>query len=181
MMTAALFAALTAVGAMIPIPVGPVPFTMQTFFVLLSGMVLGPAWGAVSQLVYLLLGLAGLPIFAGFSGGLGIVFSPTFGYLLGFPLAAAAAGRITARGGGKLRGLLLGGACGVIVYSATGVAYAAVIFQTVMEMSGAQAQAAAAGLALFLPADAVKAAVAALVGRRLLTIINTIFLGKRAV
>jgi len=89
---ASLLATLTAVGAFVRVPMIPVPFTLQTFFVLLAGNLLGPYWGAISMIVYLLLGLVGLPVFAGGSG-LGIVLSPTFGYLVGFPVAAYFVGK----------------------------------------------------------------------------------------
>jgi biotin transport system substrate-specific component len=62
----------------------PVPFTLQTFFVLMSGLLLGPKYGPLSQVLYVVLGLIGLPIFAGGMGGLQQVFSPSFGFLLGF-------------------------------------------------------------------------------------------------
>jgi biotin transport system substrate-specific component len=88
-----LFTALTAFGAQIRIPLPFVPLTLQTFFVMLSGHFLGPIYGAASQIVYLLLGLLGLPIFAE-GGGVGYIFKPTFGYLLGFPLASFAAGMV---------------------------------------------------------------------------------------
>jgi biotin transport system substrate-specific component len=89
---ASLIATLTAVGVVIKVPMIPVPFTLQTFFVLLSGNLLGPYWGAISMVVYILLGLIGLPVFAGGSG-VGIVLSPTFGYLIGFPITAYFVGR----------------------------------------------------------------------------------------
>ncbi len=89
---AGLMAALTTVGAIIRIPMIPVPITMQTFFVILSGSLIGPFWGAVSMVIYIFLGLIGLPVFAGGSG-LGIIVSPTFGYLLGFPVAAYFVGK----------------------------------------------------------------------------------------
>lgn len=82
-----LLAVLTAAGAQIRIPVFPIPFTLQTFFVLLAGSLLGPVWGASSMLVYLALGLMGLPVFAGASG-IAAAISPTFGYLIGFPVCA---------------------------------------------------------------------------------------------
>jgi biotin transport system substrate-specific component len=87
-----LFALLTAVGAQIEIPHLPVPFTLQTFFVLLSGGILGMRRGAMSQLLYLLCGLAGLPVFAHFGFGLARLLGPTGGYLLAFPIAALTAG-----------------------------------------------------------------------------------------
>jgi biotin transport system substrate-specific component len=90
---ALLFAALTGMGAIIRIPLSPVPVTMQVFFVLLSGLVLGPFWGATSQLLYLLMGLCGAPFFAAPPyAGPAVLFGPTGGYLWGFVLAAGIAG-----------------------------------------------------------------------------------------
>ncbi|MDQ4126909.1 MAG: biotin transporter BioY, partial [Actinomycetota bacterium] len=80
----ALMAAVTAVAAQItiPLPFSPVPFTLQVPAVVLSGLLLGPRYGAVAQAIYVLLGAVGVPVFAGFKGGLGIIFGPTGGYLL---------------------------------------------------------------------------------------------------
>jgi biotin transport system substrate-specific component len=88
MIKAALMAALTAVGAYIIIPIGPVPITLQTFFVLLSGRLLGKKYGVLAQITYLLLGAFGLPIFSGGQGGLGIIAGPTGGFLISFAAAA---------------------------------------------------------------------------------------------
>ncbi|MFP4461562.1 MAG: biotin transporter BioY [Thermotogota bacterium] len=88
----ALMTALTAVCAQIVIPIGTVPVTMQTFMVFLSGMILGPFWGTISQIAYLLLGLFGLPVFAMFSSGLAILAGPTGGFLLAFPFVALLTG-----------------------------------------------------------------------------------------
>lgn len=84
MVLAALFAALIAVGAFIAIPIGPVPIVLQNFFVLLTGLLLGPRWGLVACGVYLLAGALGLPVFAGGTGGIGRFFGPTGGYLLAY-------------------------------------------------------------------------------------------------
>lgn len=88
MIKAALMAALTAVGAYIIIPIGPVPITLQSFFVLLSGYLLGKKYGILSQITYLLLGAFGLPIFSGGQGGLGVIAGPTGGFLISFAIAA---------------------------------------------------------------------------------------------
>ncbi len=82
------FALLTAVGAQIVVPTMPVPFTLQTFFVLLSGALLGPRKGAAAQMGYLAMGATGLPVFAGFAGGFPYLLGPTGGYLIAFPFAA---------------------------------------------------------------------------------------------
>ncbi len=87
MVRAALFAGLTAVCAWISVPVLDVAFTMQTFALLLTLGLLGGKWGTVSILIYLALGACGLPVFAGFQGGPGVLAGPTGGYLWGFALA----------------------------------------------------------------------------------------------
>lgn len=89
-----LFAALTAVGAFISIPIGPVPITLQTLFTLLAAMTLGSVMGASSQIIYVLLGIVGLPVFAGFKAGIGILFGPTGGFLFGFIISAYIIGKI---------------------------------------------------------------------------------------
>ncbi len=87
----ALFAILTGIGAQIRIPFPVVPLTLQTFLVILSGLILGPVGGAVSQLAYLAMGLLGLPVFTG-GGGIHYIFHPTFGFLTGFVPGAWIAG-----------------------------------------------------------------------------------------
>ena len=89
------FAFLIAIGAQIEIPQQPVPYTMQTFFVLLAGALLGARNGAISMGVYLGVGLAGLPVFSGAGFGLLRILGPTGGYLLSFPIAALVIGWIT--------------------------------------------------------------------------------------
>ena len=89
------FAALTAAGAQIEIPNSPVPFTLQTLFVLLSGALLGPRLGTVSMLAYLGAGAAGLPVFSSFGFGVARLLGPTGGYLLAFPAAAFVAGSLS--------------------------------------------------------------------------------------
>lgn len=89
------FSVLTAVGAQIEVPHYPVPFTLQTLFVLLAGTLLGKRDGAISQVVYLVAGIAGAPVFAGWGAGLARLLGPTGGYLLAFPIAAFAAGYLT--------------------------------------------------------------------------------------
>lgn len=88
-----MFAALTAVGAFIKIPLPVVPFTLQILFVYLAGALLGSRLGALSQCLYVGIGLAGLPVFSS-GGGLSYIFQPTFGYLIGFIAASFGIGLI---------------------------------------------------------------------------------------
>src|SRR5690606_3227678 len=95
----AAFAALVAACALLPAinVAGPVPITLQTFAVLLSGAVLGARRGFLAVLLYVVAGAAGLPIFSGGASGLAVLTGPTAGYLLGFPLAAGLCGLIVER------------------------------------------------------------------------------------
>ena len=90
MVRIALFTTLTAIGAYValPLPFTPVPFTLQLLFTLLSGLVLGPKAGALSQIIYVGLGVLGVPVFAGGNAGPGVLVGPTGGYLVGFVVAA---------------------------------------------------------------------------------------------
>jgi biotin transport system substrate-specific component len=92
----ALLAGLTALGAyvFIPLPFTPVPITLQTFFVYLAGDVLGANLGALSQIIYILIGALGLPIFAGGRGSVNVLIGPTGGYLIGFIAAAYIIGKL---------------------------------------------------------------------------------------
>lgn len=88
MVKSALFAALIAICAWIAIPVGSMVFTLQTLGVFLCLLVLGGKWGTICVCLYLLMGFVGLPVFSGFQGGFGVLYSPNGGYLLGFLLCA---------------------------------------------------------------------------------------------
>jgi len=128
---ALLFAALTGIGAVIRIPLSPVPVTMQVLFVLLSGLVLGPAWGPASQLMYLAMGACGAPFFAAPPhAGPAVLFGPTGGYLWGFVLASAAAGWIaggdastTERSAARALELALAGAAGIAAIYLAGASW----------------------------------------------------------
>jgi len=100
---AALFAALIAVGGLFALPFwGPVPFTLQVFFVLLAGVVLGPRLGGLAVAMYLLLGLVA-PVYAQGTSGLGVLLGPTGGYLFGFVAAAVLAGWVAGSRAGRVR------------------------------------------------------------------------------
>lgn len=94
MVYASMFGALTAIGAYIVIPLQPVPITMQTLFTYLAGVLLGGYTAALSQVVYVLLGVIGLPVFSGGKAGLGILLGPSGGFLPGFIIAAFVIGKI---------------------------------------------------------------------------------------
>lgn len=122
-----LFTALIAIGAFIKIPVPVVPFTLQFFFTMMAGLLLGSRLGAISVAVYTALGLLGLPIFAE-GGGIWYVFKPSFGYMLGFILATYVTGLIVEKKGvAKLKTVLAANFIGLFIVYAVGMAYFYVI------------------------------------------------------
>jgi|SRR3712207_953142 len=95
----ALFTALTAVMSQIsiPLPFGPIPFTLQTFAIYLCAIILGSRLGTISQIIYVLLGAIGIPVFASFSGGLQCILGPTGGFIIAFPIVTFIVGKITSK------------------------------------------------------------------------------------
>ena len=150
----ALFAALTAVGAFIRIPLGYSSITLQTFFTAMAGCVLGPWYGALSQLVYVALGLGGLPIFTQ-GGGIGYLMQPTCGFLIGLIPAAWVIGRIAGR---KPEPKQIVPACllGYGVLYAIGVPYMALILNTFLGKGMGFSAIMWAGMIPFLPGDMIK-------------------------
>ena len=97
MLIVALFSALTAIGSLIrvPLPFSPVPITLQTLFTYMAGAILGGCLGSLSQLMYILIGISGLPIFAGGNAGLSVLIGPTGGYLVGVVVGTFVIGKMT--------------------------------------------------------------------------------------
>jgi biotin transport system substrate-specific component len=163
----ALFAALTAAGAFIsiPLPFSPVPIVLQNLFALLSGLVLGPLMGPLAVLVYLAAGAIGAPVFAGGTGGFVRFLGPTGGFLFGYLLAALVAGLFTGlpRQGRSipLWRIITGAILGMLIVYLPGLVQLKLI-------SGlAWPQTFAAGCIPFIPGDAIKCAAAVLVTPRL--------------
>ena len=125
----ALFVLLTTIGAYaaVPVPWTPVPMTLQPLFVLLSGLVLGPSAGAASMTAYILLGLAGVPVFAAIPAGPGALLGPTGGFILAFPFAASLCGWLAGpKDAGALR-ILLALVAGILVIYMAGAAQLALL------------------------------------------------------
>ncbi|MCL6635523.1 MAG: biotin transporter BioY [Peptococcaceae bacterium] len=168
MVLVSMFAALTAVGAFIKVPIPYVPFTLQFLFVLFAGMLLGKKLGLLSQVVYLLVGLAGAPVFAS-GGGPGYVLQPTFGYLVGFAAGAYVVGLVLEkiRGEGFPR-FLLAALAGLAVVYAFGVTYLYFVLNFVVHKAFTFAQALWIGAVVCLPGDLFLSVLAAAVSLRVL-------------
>lgn len=160
------FAALTAIGAFITIPVGPVPITLQSFFVLLSGIILGSRKAMFSQIAYIMLGLVGLPIFSGFSGGLQHMLKPSFGFLIGAVAAAYCVGKITEKEN-TAKNLSLAVFAGTVVLYAIGLPYMYYILNIMLAKNLSIMQVLNMGMLMFIPGDTLKAIIAVFVGKKL--------------
>ena len=122
-----MFAALIAVGAFIRIPVPVVPFTLQFLFTSTAGLLLGSKYGAASVMVYIVMGLSGVPVFAN-GGGISYMLQPSFGYMPGFALGAYVTGKIagTSSSPGYMR-LVAANFAGLLIVYAMGMTYYALI------------------------------------------------------
>jgi biotin transport system substrate-specific component len=169
----ALFAALTAAGTFIAIPIGPVPIVLQNLFAMLSGLILGPVMGGAAVALYLLAGAIGVPVFAGATGGIAHFAGPTGGFLAGYFLMPIVAGLIAGSPGaeaaraettGKRRfnwRLLIAVIAGLVVVYLPGVPW--LKFSRNLSWPTAFA----GGLIPFIPGDAAKGVIAFLIAPRL--------------
>jgi len=158
---ASLFAALTAVGAFIAIPIGPVPIVLQNFFVFLTGLLLGPRWALSSVGVYLAAGALGLPVFAGGTGGIGRFVGPTGGYLIGYLPAVWVIGTIAETGRYRPFLNLIGLGCGALIVYLFGVPWLKIL--TGMSWT----KTLSVGMLPFLIGDALKIAAAVPIAKTL--------------
>jgi len=155
----ALMTALTALSAYLVLPIGPVPATLQSSVVLASGALLGSRLGALSQVVYLVMGLIGLPVFAGGKSGPGILVTPTFGYLVGFVAASFITGLIVE----KPRKPSLPTVCGAMLAGSSvlmlcGVMYLFFNLNIIVGQETTWSQAFSIGILPFLPLEGLKIA-----------------------
>jgi biotin transport system substrate-specific component len=161
-----IFAILTAVSSMFIIPFPLVPITLQVAVMLLSGLLLGARGGAISQAFYVLLGLIGLPVFAGGVGGIQHIFSPTFGFLLGFIVAAATTG-LLARRARSFYSCFLSCLVGIAAMYASALPILFINLKYVAGMDIGVIKLFQIGLLPFIIPDVVKACIASVVAVRL--------------
>ena len=169
----ALFAALTAAGAFIAIPLPgiPVPIVIQNMIAVLSGLLLGPLRGAAALLLFLILGALGFPVFSGGHGGLAWLAGPTGGYLVGYLFAALVAGLLSNKRSALFSALA--SLSGFIIIYVLGVV------RLKLFKGLGWAEALALGVVPFLIADTVKAIIVAFLGWRLGPFVDRVA-GRRA-
>jgi len=154
-----MFTALTAAGAFVRIPFPLAPMTLQLLFVLMSGYMLGPSFGALSQILYVLTGLLGIPVFAN-GGGPGYVFDPTFGFLIGFILCSYISGKIyNIRR--SVAGAIIGGITGILACYFTGLPYLYMVFNYHLGIKKTAGDVLLGAMIIFLPGDALKLLISA--------------------
>jgi biotin transport system substrate-specific component len=159
---AAMFGALTAAGAYIAIPVPPIPITTQTLFIFLAAALLGGRLAALSQIIYILLGVMGLPVFTGGKAGFGVLMGPTGGYLVGFVIGAFVSGiMIETRALPRFAWTVFSLAVGLAVIYLVGMVRLAFFLEISLQ------KAFVIGVVPVIPGDILKMAVAAFVAGRL--------------
>ena len=167
----AVMAAVVAVTAAITIPLQftPVPLSLATFGVLLAGALTGPIDGTVAVVIYLILGILGLPVFAGFRGGIAVLLGPTGGFLLGYPLLSFVTGYLPRllKGTGLLFSNILAMTAGTILMYAAGCVW-------FVSFSGvAPAAAVTSCVVPFLPGDIIKVLLASIISKKMTGSIRT--------
>ncbi|MBB6482546.1 biotin transporter BioY [Spirochaeta isovalerica] len=154
MVMSSLFAALTAVGAYIAIPIGPVPIVLANFFVMCAGLLLGKKWAPLSMIVYLGLGFAGLPVFSGGASGPAAFAGPTGGFLIAYVLSALTIAIISGSGETRLWKDIAAVLAGIAIVYLVGVPW----LKISLDMDWAKAM--TAGMLPFIPGDMLKGAAA---------------------
>ncbi|HLV10523.1 MAG TPA: biotin transporter BioY [Halanaerobiales bacterium] len=162
----ALFTTLTIIGAFIRIPLPYVSITIQNAFVFMAGLLLRKKMAALSQLLYIVIGLLGIPIFSE-GGGLAYIFKPTFGYLLGFIAAAYLIGLLAENREIDFKNTVLISLSGIGVIYLFGVPYLYLVLKIVMGVEIAFPEAIKTGMIAFLPGDFLKALFVAAIAPRL--------------
>ena len=174
----AMFTALTVLGAYIRIPTPISSFTLQLLFVFLSGVLLGPKYGPLSQIIYIALGLVGLPVFIG-GGGISYVLQPAFGFTIGFVFASFVIGMMT-KNNKTIPRILLACVCGLAVTYIIGLPYMGIILNVYMQKQMTVWQILLNGMLIFLPFDALKIAATVFLSKPLLKAINSVGVKKES-
>ena len=157
----AFFAALSAILSQIAVPIGPVPITLTHISIFMAAGLLGTKYGTVSQIVYVLLGAAGVPVFTGFKGGVGALAGPTGGFIIGYIGCALATGLLIGRFGKSMKALIPAMYAGWVVTYVFGLLWFTFITNTGL------AAALPVCVLPFLPGDVLKTVLSAVLIKRL--------------
>ncbi|MBB6716444.1 biotin transporter BioY [Clostridium gasigenes] len=167
-----MFAALTAVGAFIRIPLPIVPFTLQYFFCALGAILLGAKRGAIAQILYVAIGLIGIPVFTQ-GGGPQYIFKPTFGYLLGFIVGAYIIGIISEKlKYVTVKNIFIACVCGLGAIYVLGLIYMYIVMNFYLGKAYSVWKVVAIGFLPFIGGDLVLTLLISLVGVRVIPILN---------
>lgn len=151
----ALSTALLAVSSIVVLPIGVIPITLQVFFFLFIPALLGPLKGLMTIILYIVMGLIGLPVFAGGSGGIGSILSPSFGYVLGALVVALIVGTGMKNYKSKLHTLgMMGVALGALYV--IGMSYQYLVMNTVLQTPISIMSILSVNFTVFLPIDVLK-------------------------
>ena len=161
----ALFAALSAVLSQLAVPIGPVPINMVHISVFTAAGLLGSKYGTVSQVVFVLMGAVGLPVFSNMSGGIGVIAGPTGGFIVGNVLCTLVAAFIISKRGRSVPSLIIAMYAGYVFTYAFGIPW-------MMHITGMELVPTLIFMTSFLPGDALKVAVSVVLVRRLYTVIQ---------
>lgn len=162
-----IFAALISVGAFIRIPIGIVPLTLQLLFCVLAGLILGSKLGATSVFIYIFIGLVGVPVFTQ-GGGLGYIFQPTFGYLIGFCFGSYVAGKTLEKSNKKsIYTYLIAGLLAVVTMYIIALPYLYFILNFYLDQNVSPATIIFSYCFMLLPNDLVSCIFAAFIAKRL--------------
>ena len=165
-----MFTALVTIGAFINIPIMTVPFTMQFLFCNLAGILLGMKYGTLSILLYLALGLAGVPLFTK-GGGIGYVFQPTFGCLIGFAVGCFVAALICSKGRYSYPRMIAAGVVNVLIVYSLGMIYFALMMKYYFGTPKDGTWILVNFCLIFLPMDMLWCVVSAIVAKRILPVL----------
>ncbi|MGX7076625.1 biotin transporter BioY [Globicatella sanguinis] len=168
----AVMLALLIICSQITVPMWPVPITLQTFAVLLIGMLLNPKQALIVTSFYMILGLVGVPVFSGFSGGFNSFLSPSFGFVISFIPASFVTSLLSRKSNSSLKQFIIAGIVATIVIYAIGVPYLGFILNQVLNLSKSVAQIMQIGMTPFLIGDSIKLVFASLVAVRLTKIVR---------
>lgn len=170
----AMFTTLIVAGTFIKVPLPFLPFTMQFFFTMLAAMLLGGRWGMLSVLLYMVLGLIGLPVFTE-GGGIWYIFKPSFGYIIGYVIGTYVTGKLVEmRDDCKLWRLALSNLAGVIIVYVTGMIYYYIICNFVIDTPISVMNVFIYCCLLIIPKDLMLCVVTALIAKRLKPVFNRI-------